>query len=227
MFFTSSQVRLHFVFSIRDQFFRKLTETIFQVLQTIHRSSMQNTDAFIPSTLSPIAFSSLSRSQRPLSRERKPPNGPAYVSRRRLRACESTAPADSSEPDPQSKEKEESARDLDDEASDLALPILKELFAGAGKPGCEQCDGKGTIPCSVCDGKGYIALTMMDTTSSAQCRLCRGGRSIPCPTCRQIVYKSVVWWDEIPSQEEDPEEKWREGPDGNPRISWTEPPTGS
>lgn len=195
-------------------------------MKLLHHS-MRCTDAFIPPTLSPTALSSISKSLRPLSRERKHSNTPACVSRRRLRACGSTLPEDSSQPDPQPKETEGSSRDPDGDASDLTLPILKELFTGAGRPGCVQCDGKGVIPCPVCDAKGYIALTMMDTTSSAQCRLCRGGRSVPCPTCREIVYKSVVWWDQIPSQEEDPDEKWREGPDGNPRISWTEPPAGS
>ena len=116
--------------------------------------------------------------------------------------------------------------DSDDvDASDLTLPNLRELFEGAGRPGCEQCDGEGEIECPVCAGKGFFSLSMMDTVSSAQCRMCRGQRNIPCPTCRDMVYKSVLWWDQIPSAEEDAEEKWRDGPDG-PRIRWGDPPAG-
>lgn len=142
-----------------------------------------------------------------------------------------TPPHDGDRPEgggsePKSVEEDPDREDPDTGASDLALPNLRELFAGAGRPGCEQCDGKGVIVCPVCDGKGYISLTMMDTTSSTQCRMCRGKRVIPCPSCRDIVYKSVVWWDQIPSEEDDPEEKWREGPDGEPRIPWSEPPAG-
>lgn len=114
----------------------------------------------------------------------------------------------------------------DTEESDLALPNLKELFAGAGRAGCEQCGGSGEIPCPVCEAKGFVTLSMLDTVSSAQCRLCRGQRAIPCPTCRRLVYKSITWWDQIPSKDEDPDEKWKDGPDG-PRISWSEPPAGS
>lgn len=112
----------------------------------------------------------------------------------------------------------------DAEASDLALPSLKALFAGAGDPNCEQCGGRGETGCAVCNATGFIKITMMDTVSSSQCRLCRGRRCIPCPTCRKEVYKTVLWWDLIPSKEEDPEENWRTGPDGEPRIRWTDNP---
>lgn len=66
---------------------------------------------------------------------------------------------------------------------------------------------------------------MLDTVSSAQCRMCRGGREVPCPSCRQVVYKSVVWWDQVPNEEEDPEQKWRfEGGDDEARITWGDNP---
>lgn len=109
----------------------------------------------------------------------------------------------------------------DSTASDLALPNLRDLFEAVGDPDCEQCGGAGWITCAVCDGKGFFTLTMMDTVSSTQCRMCRGQGKIPCPSCRAEVYDSVLWWDLIPSKEDDPEEKWRDGDeDGNPRISW-------
>jgi hypothetical protein len=95
---------------------------------------------------------------------------------------------------------------------------------GKGKEGCEQCVGVGSIACPVCSGKGFSTISMMETVSAAQCRLCRGKCAIPCPTCREFIYKSVVWWDEIPSEEEDPDQNWRTGPDGNPRIPWSPPP---
>lgn len=117
-------------------------------------------------------------------------------------------------------------RDDDDSSpSDLALPDLRELFEGAGKDGCEQCNGDGVIVCPVCNGKGFISFSMMDTVSTAQCRMCRGQRYVPCPSCRDEVYKSVLWWDLIPSPEDDPDEKWREGPDGQPRIRWGDDPS--
>lgn len=118
----------------------------------------------------------------------------------------------------------ENPNSSDKDASDLSLPDLKELFAEGGDPGCEQCEGKGTISCPVCNGKGYFSLTMMDTTSATTCRMCRGRRSIPCPSCREAVFKSILWWDRIPSEDEDPNEDWRNGPDG-PRIEWGGPPT--
>lgn len=113
------------------------------------------------------------------------------------------------------------------EISDLSLPNLRELFEGAGDPNCGQCSGKGEISCPVCQAKGFISLTMMDTVSSAPCRMCHGQCIIPCPSCRQIVYKSITWWDRIPSKEDDPDEKWREGPDGEPRIPWGDNPADS
>jgi transcription elongation factor Elf1 len=100
---------------------------------------------------------------------------------------------------------------------------LARALAG-GLPDCEQCTGAGTVPCPVCGQKGFVSLSMMDTVSAAQCRLCRGRCEIPCPSCRQFIYKSVVWWDQIPSAEEDPEEKWRKGDDGSDRIPWSPPP---
>lgn len=132
-------------------------------------------------------------------------------------------PKQNQEPERQGTDQLQSTDDI--EASDLALPNLRELFEGAGKPDCEQCSGKGEIQCPVCNAKGFITLTMMDTTSSSQCRMCRGQRIVPCPTCREMVYKSVLWWDQIPAQEDDPNEDWRRGPDG-PRISWGDPPAG-
>ncbi len=127
----------------------------------------------------------------------------------------------------QPKDEESSARtEEDSEASDLALPDLRALFESAGDPNCEQCTGSGITPCPVCDAKGFFSLTMMDTVSSSQCRLCKGKKNIPCPTCRAEVYKSVLWWDLIPSKEEDPEEKWREGPEWEPRFRWNDNPAG-
>lgn len=114
----------------------------------------------------------------------------------------------------------------DTDVSDLSLPDLKQLFSSEGEPGCVQCEGKGEVVCPICMGKGYFSLTMMDTTSATTCRMCRGRRIIPCPTCREIVFKSIMWWDQIPSEEQDPSEEWRDGPDG-PRISWGEPPVSS
>lgn len=123
--------------------------------------------------------------------------------------------------------KEPASRDESDTAaSDLVLPDLRNLFAGSGAEGCEQCAGKGTVECPVCGGKGFVTLTMMDVVSSSQCRLCKGKRNIPCPTCREEVYKSVIWWDLIPSDEDDPNEEWREGPEGEPRVRWTDNPAG-
>lgn len=107
--------------------------------------------------------------------------------------------------------------------SDVSLPDLRRLMDGSGSVGCEQCGGAGQIECVVCEGKGMLSLVMMDTTSASTCRLCQGRRIIPCPSCRSEVFRSVLWWDEIPSQEEDPEGKWRDGPDG-PRIKWGSPP---
>lgn len=116
-------------------------------------------------------------------------------------------------------------KDADDtNASDLSLPDLRSLFAPSGDPNCEQCEGTGTVVCPVCTGTGYFTVTMMDTVSSSQCRLCKGQKYIPCPSCRQEVYESVLWWDLVPSKEDDPDEKWREGPDGEPRIKWNNNP---
>lgn len=145
------------------------------------------------------------------------------VLRRPLRAHVVSGPSDPSEPEPQSQGTGLPPADTD--SSDLALPDLKKLFDKAGDPDCEQCYGEGEIECVVCQGKGFITLTMMGTTSSSQCRMCKGRGKIPCPSCRAVVYKSVLWWDQIPSEEEDPDEKWREGPDGEPRIPWNKPPT--
>lgn len=125
------------------------------------------------------------------------------------------------------KVKDTSSKDGDGDnknVSELALPDLSSLFSSAGDPDCDVCHGDGVIPCVLCDGKGYFTLTMMDTVSSTQCRLCKGKRVIPCPSCRKEVYKSVLWWDLIPSKEDDPEENWREGPDGEPRIRWSDNP---
>lgn len=107
--------------------------------------------------------------------------------------------------------------------SNVSLPDLRRLIDGAGDPDCVQCHGSGQIRCAVCDGKGMLSLTMMDTTSASTCRLCQGRRIIPCPSCRSEVFRSVLWWDQIPSKEDDPDEKWRDGPDG-PRIGWGGPP---
>jgi hypothetical protein len=97
------------------------------------------------------------------------------------------------------------------------------LRAGAD-PNCTQCKGNGEIECPVCDSKGFVSLEMMNTVSATQCRLCQGRRIVPCPTCRTVIYESIVWWDRIPSEEEDPEQSWQEGPDGDPRMPWTPPP---
>lgn len=105
------------------------------------------------------------------------------------------------------------------------LPVdYARAVDGRGKDGCEQCDGVGSIVCPVCGGKGYISMTMMDTVSAAQCRMCRGRGAIPCPSCRDFIFKSVIWWDQIPSEDEDPDENWRTGPDGQPRVPWGGPP---
>lgn len=109
---------------------------------------------------------------------------------------------------------------------EVSLPDLRRLMDGSGSAGCEQCGGAGQIECVVCEGKGMISITMMDTTSASTCRLCQGRRIIPCPSCRSEVFKSVLWWDKIPSPEEDPEGKWRDGPEG-PRIQWGGPPNKS
>ncbi|CAN8074130.1 unnamed protein product [Agarophyton chilense] len=109
------------------------------------------------------------------------------------------------------------------EEVDLPVP---NAFEVSGEPGCIQCSGKGEIDCPVCDAKGFYSINLMDTVSSSSCRLCMGRRTIPCPSCRQIVYKSVLWWDQIPSAEEDPEQKWTDGPDG-PRFGWGENPSAS
>lgn len=115
--------------------------------------------------------------------------------------------------------------DDDRTASDLSLPDLQKLFYEGGDPNCDHCKGAGVITCPVCEGKGYYSVTLMDITSSSTCRMCRGRRVIPCPTCREMVFKSIMWWDQIPSEDEDPDENWRTGPDGMPRIPWGEPPT--
>lgn len=122
------------------------------------------------------------------------------------------------------EDSETNAPSDDTSVSDLSIPDLRELLSSGGKPDCVQCHGKGEIECMVCDGKGFFSLTMMEKTSAGQCRMCRGNRVIPCPSCKEFVYKSVLWWDQVPSQEEDPNEEWRDGPDG-PRIDWTGPPT--
>ncbi|KAK1869125.1 hypothetical protein I4F81_011607 [Pyropia yezoensis] len=97
------------------------------------------------------------------------------------------------------------------------------MGAPGGEPDCGQCGGAGTIGCVVCGGTGSVTMTlMMDTTSSSQCRMCRGRSRIPCPSCRAVVYKSVVWWDKIPDDDED--EEWRKGDDGSPRMPWSPPP---
>lgn len=124
--------------------------------------------------------------------------------------------------DEKNREGESSSTD-DTEPSNITLPDLRELFTSAGDPNCGQCKGKGSIECPICNGNGYFILTMMETTSATTCRMCRGRRSIPCPSCRAIVFKSILWWDRIPSQDDDPDENWRKGPDG-PRIDWGGPP---
>eukprot|EP00177_Eucheuma_denticulatum_P002932 GFKZ01005267.1.p2 GENE.GFKZ01005267.1~~GFKZ01005267.1.p2 ORF type:complete len:196 (-),score=14.60 GFKZ01005267.1:994-1581(-) len=190
-------------------------------------------DAFVPSSL-PTAFPLPNSACRPQLTPcfRKPITSPRLAKRRLRPFAQTPTPEnpqpETPDPNPEPATSTDVPRNLDPDrdASDLVLPNLKELFAGAGHPDCPQCDGDGVITCPVCDGKGYIAMTMMDTTSSTQCRMCRGSRVIPCPSCRDIVYKSVVWWDQIPSEEEDPDENWRTGPDGEPRIPWTPPPVG-
>lgn len=149
---------------------------------------------------------------------------PSVARRRRVITADGSGGVDGGPKDGEKTEPRK--RDPDTDASDLALPDLKALFEPSGDPDCEQCEGAGLIVCPVCQGKGYITMTMMDTTSSTQCRMCKGKRFIPCPSCRAEVYKSVLWWDLIPSVEDDPEEKWREGPDGKPRIRWSDNPAG-
>lgn len=133
-------------------------------------------------------------------------------------------PARKSESGKEGEGGESIAEDEENDASGLVLPDLRSLFAGAGKEGCEQCGGSGEAPCPVCEAKGFVSVTMMDTVSSSQCRMCKGKRAIPCPSCRQEVYSSVLWWDLIPPKEEDSDEDWAEGPDGEPRLRWSSNP---
>ncbi|KAI0566713.1 Heat shock protein DnaJ [Gracilaria domingensis] len=125
--------------------------------------------------------------------------------------------------------KSESASGLPEQAEeddDEVQITIPNAFEVSGDPDCVQCTGNGEVDCPVCNGTGFFTLTIMETVSSSQCRMCSGRKIIPCPTCRQIVFKSVLWWDQIPSEEEDPEEKWRDGPDG-PKFRWGENPAGS
>lgn len=137
----------------------------------------------------------------------------------------SCAPSDSGfrTPEPETESGGDGGSD-DSTASDLTLPDLRALFEPAGDPDCEQCEGAGVVPCMVCGGTGVFTMTMMDTVSTTTCRMCKGKKYMPCPSCRSEVYSSVLWWDLIPSKEDDPEEKWRDGPDGEVRFRWNDNP---
>jgi hypothetical protein len=113
--------------------------------------------------------------------------------------------------------------DGDDAETSKAAARAAVARSGAD-PHCAQCKGSGEIECPVCDTKGFVTIDMMNTVSAVQCRLCQGRRIIPCPTCREIIYKTILWWDRIPSEEEDPDQSWQQGPDGEPRMPWTPPP---
>lgn len=135
-------------------------------------------------------------------------------------AAEDDAPADGSEIPMAEQVDGAVSGDVPD-----ALPAdLVRAMSGKGKDDCVQCAGAGSVACPVCGATGFVRMTMMDTVSASQCRLCRGRCAVPCPSCREFVYKSVMWWDEIPSEEEDPDENWRKGPDGTPRVPWSPPP---
>lgn len=117
----------------------------------------------------------------------------------------------------------ETTEDGDDaSASKEVEASLRALFEIGADENCVQCIGKGEIECPLCMGKGFTSMRMMDVVSSSTCRLCHGRCIAPCPTCREEVYRSVLWWDRIPT--DDVEERWREGPDG-PRIEWGGNPT--
>lgn len=149
---------------------------------------------------------------------------PRITRKRRVRSALGT-PDPSPEPSDQETSEtssEDQSPEIDVEDAKLQVP-LPSIFETNGNPECEQCTGAGEIECPVCSGTGFFSLTMMDTVSSTQCRMCQGHKIIPCPSCRQVVYKSVLWWDQVPSEEDDPEEKWRDGEDG-PRFRWGENP---
>lgn len=76
-----------------------------------------------------------------------------------------------------------------------ALPDYARLWSAAGDPDCVQCVGVGHIECPVCQGKGFYTMEIFSTVSSDTCRMCMGRKKIPCPTCKQMLYKSVIWWD--------------------------------
>lgn len=137
--------------------------------------------------------------------------------------AEDTTPSEKAPSDPDKPSSEKAGEALQSVPDALPQDLVRAV-GGKGKEGCEQCAGVGSIACPLCGSKGFISISMMETVSAVQCRLCRGRCAIPCPTCREFIYKSVVWWDQIPSEEDDPDENWRVGPDGNPRVPWSPPP---
>lgn len=173
----------------------------------------------------------LSHASAPTRLSRKPALGRLLsqplkpIRRRRAVLCAAQPQnSDASDKDDQPSDTDNRINQDDKTASDLALPDLQKLFYEKGDPDCQQCEGEGVITCPVCNGTGFLTLTMMDQTSSTTCRMCKGRRLIPCPSCRTLVFKSVLWWDQIPSEEDDPDETWRTGPDGQPRFPWGGPP---
>lgn len=126
-----------------------------------------------------------------------------------------------SPPEP-SKSNDEPNKKQSSSSPPETIPEFSQILSSRGDPSCKQCEGRGEISCPVCASQGFVSMKMFDTVSTVQCRLCRGKVRIPCPSCRSMIYKSVLWWDQIPK--DDPEDKWRTGEDGQPRIPWTPPP---
>eukprot|EP00180_Rhodochaete_pulchella_P001121 Plantae.Rhodophyta-Rhodochaete_pulchella.ctg19402.p1 GENE.Plantae.Rhodophyta-Rhodochaete_pulchella.ctg19402~~Plantae.Rhodophyta-Rhodochaete_pulchella.ctg19402.p1 ORF type:complete len:183 (-),score=4.89 Plantae.Rhodophyta-Rhodochaete_pulchella.ctg19402:640-1188(-) len=105
-----------------------------------------------------------------------------------------------------------------------SMPNYIEIANTPGDADCVQCRADGWITCPVCEGKGFYTTQIMETVSSSMCRMCGGKKTIPCPSCKTALFQSAVWWDLIPDEDEDPDEKWREDEDGNMRYRWNYPP---
>jgi hypothetical protein len=180
-----------------------------------------------PSRLHPAAPAR--RTGRPPAPRARAPQAVLRRATRRVAAPQSQVSSMSDTPPDAEPEPSQAAPGESAEApavSDELQDDLTRAVTGRGEEGCEQCTGVGSVACPVCSAKGFLSISMMETVSATQCRLCRGRCVIPCPTCRSVIFKSVVWWDLIPSEEDDPEEKWRTGPDGRPRMPWSPPPAG-
>lgn len=144
--------------------------------------------------------------------------------RERVVLMVSSSTSNTNESSPNTSKNDVESGDPAAETPSASTDNLSKVIVGTGSEGCEQCAGVGSIACPVCGSKGYVSMNMMDTVSAGQCRLCRGKCVIPCPSCRDFIYRAVVWWDQIPDDEEDPEENWRNDDEGNPRIPWSPPP---